>query len=143
MDTQTWSGALKQVRATLTRWPIIVALPVGLILPRYPEPWGTSLALIFVGFCCGQSIVYAFQIWRGLKAYKKAELQRAAVMDDALKALEYWQQETARLLARQGELYIQGKTEEVKALQSQVNHAVEQQGKYMIRAAGLEKPDTK
>jgi hypothetical protein len=70
----TWASALKQVRATLSRWPIIVLLPVGLILPRYPEPWGSGLALVFIGLCIGQSIRYALSVHAILKRDAQAEM---------------------------------------------------------------------
>jgi len=70
----TWASALKQVRGTLGRWPILVLMPVSLILPRYPEPWGTSLTLIFIGLCIGQSVRYALRVNAILKRDAQAEI---------------------------------------------------------------------
>jgi hypothetical protein len=74
MDKQTWASALKQVRETLEKWPVVIMLPVGLILPRYPEPWGSSLTLVFIGLCIAQSARYALKIRATIK--RQAEAQR-------------------------------------------------------------------
>jgi hypothetical protein len=73
MDKQTWTGALKQVRETLDKWPVLVLLPVSLILPRYPEPWGSSFTLIFTGLCIAQSVRYWLKIRATIKRQAEAE----------------------------------------------------------------------
>jgi hypothetical protein len=74
MDKQTWASALKQVRETLEKWPILVLLPVSIILPRYPEPWGSLFALILIGLCFTQSVRYGLKIRATIK--RRAEAQR-------------------------------------------------------------------
>jgi len=48
MDTQTWAGALKQVRGTFYRWPVLFS-PLCLIPPLFPQPWRDLLALSIFG----------------------------------------------------------------------------------------------
>jgi len=139
MDSQTWASALKRVGGTLGRWPALILLPMGLILPRYPEPWGTSLTLIFIGLCIGQSIRYALQI----NATLKRQAEAARVEAECRLELLALTMEIDAVMHRQMKAICEGQPGAAEAARRELERIFALQARVMQKWKSSDSPDTK
>lgn len=139
MDKQTWAGALKQVRETLEKWPVLVILPVSLILPRYPEPWGSLFALIFIGLCFAQSVRYGLKIRATIK--RRAEAERIE-MQCRLELVALTMQIDA-IMTRQLKAITEGQPGAAEAARQELEQIFEAQERVMQKWKRSETSNTK